>query len=95
MKPNDDGVKEIKIPNCPWCKTPIKSCLRIIDHIKKALEHVIAIKKRIYYNSPKDLSINIKSRQNEYFEELKKINIRAISQGNKFFLLFLEQYKFK
>ncbi|XP_014223763.2 NFX1-type zinc finger-containing protein 1-like [Trichogramma pretiosum] len=46
---------EIALKVCPLCKTPIKSCMRIMNQVKTHLKDVIEVKRKFFYRNRKDL----------------------------------------
>ncbi|XP_032455825.1 NFX1-type zinc finger-containing protein 1-like isoform X2 [Nasonia vitripennis] len=45
----------IKVKTCPKCKTPIKKCARLMNQIKKDLNDVQLVKKKVFYGQYEDL----------------------------------------
>ncbi|XP_014219353.1 NFX1-type zinc finger-containing protein 1-like [Copidosoma floridanum] len=45
---------EVKTPACPKCKTPIRSCNRIMNRIKEDLKNVMAVKDKLFFSNKKD-----------------------------------------
>jgi hypothetical protein len=48
MAQTDDG--EIKLKNCPKCKTPIAKTQRFMNMVKKVYQDVQRVKKRVFGN---------------------------------------------
>ncbi|OXU25033.1 hypothetical protein TSAR_011075 [Trichomalopsis sarcophagae] len=45
----------IKVKTCPKCKTPIKKCARLMNQLKKDLNDVQLVKKKVFYGQYEDL----------------------------------------
>ncbi|XP_014223704.2 NFX1-type zinc finger-containing protein 1-like [Trichogramma pretiosum] len=60
---------EITLKVCPRCKTPIKSCMRIMNYVKTHLQDVITVKRKFFHNDDKSL----KNLQLEIYEKLQSL----------------------
>ncbi|XP_014216560.1 NFX1-type zinc finger-containing protein 1-like [Copidosoma floridanum] len=85
LSQNDDEPVEIKTPTCPRCKTPIKSCMRIMDQIKKDLKNVMAVKSLLFSNNKTDTE----ARRKEYLQTLKMIESDTYVEEFVYFQIYV------
>ncbi|KAL7286568.1 hypothetical protein TKK_0019195 [Trichogramma kaykai] len=70
---------EIALKVCPLCKTPIKSCMRVMNHVKTQLQDVVAVKKKFFNNKREDL----KNLQVKIYEKLHMLETDCILSDMK------------
>ncbi|XP_048505861.1 NFX1-type zinc finger-containing protein 1-like isoform X3 [Athalia rosae] len=68
--------KAIQVKTCPRCKTPIKKCMRIMNMIKKDLEDVQRVKRKVF--GDKTLLLQ---QQEHYFKTIQKMIIGGREAG--------------
>ena len=68
-----EDSQPLLLKSCPKCKTPIKSCMRVMNQIKICQQDLINVKRKILFNGHKNLSFqDLNKRQRNLVNNLKK-----------------------
>ncbi|XP_017480047.1 PREDICTED: NFX1-type zinc finger-containing protein 1-like isoform X1 [Rhagoletis zephyria] len=65
----EDSNESIQMKACPRCKTPIRKCMRLMNHIKKDLKDVLLVKHQVFTGNRLDWN----KKRLEYVEALSAI----------------------